>query len=106
MKVAARIARRLAVRVIRGVVRRGRLIAVAAIAVAGIVAAVSFNLISIPQVSSLQDVSSDGGARYQGSGNEPSSVANYIRGQQVYDARLLWDAYSDRVLRDFQRRGW
>jgi len=38
-------------------------------------------------------------------GGEPSSTASYLRGQQTYDASLVWDSYSDRVIQDLQQSG-
>ena len=38
-------------------------------------------------------------------GVEPSATAAYLRGQQMYDAKLVWEAYSDRVVQDLQERG-
>lgn len=38
-------------------------------------------------------------------GAEPSATASYLRGQQTYDAKLVWEAYSDRVVQDLQERG-
>lgn len=36
---------------------------------------------------------------------EPSATASYLRGQQTYDAKLVWEAYSDRVVRELEERG-
>jgi hypothetical protein len=102
VNIIARVARRIVVRLGAGIGRRRRLIGVAVIALAGIIAASALNIsppwagrqLAVPTVS-----------QRAASPEEPVSTANYLRGQQSFDARLIWESYSDRVVQDLARRG-
>ena len=102
MNIITRVARRMVVRSAAGIARHARLTAVLFVALAGIIAASALN-VSLPSPSS--SASSTGGTYKPTSQDEPSTTAAYLRGQQSYDAKLIWDAYSDRVIRDLERRG-
>ena len=104
MNVFGRVLRRGLVRLARGAVQRRGLLAVAFVLLAGGIAVSTFNLASLPFSGSRAGPSTDGVA-YQPSDSEPNATAAYIRGLQVGDARLVWDAYSERAARDLQRRG-
>jgi len=101
MGILGRIARRLAVRMVRGVYRRRGLLALASIATAGFLVLSSFNVLpGLPTMSTSTEPGYQRGAE-----GEPASTANYIRGQQTEDAQLVWDAYSERIRRELQRQG-
>jgi len=104
MSVFGRVLRRLAFRLIRGGLQRRKLIGVVFVLIAGAVAVSSLNLVSKP-LSSSRGRTNESGVAHQLSGDEPSATAAYIRGQQTGDARLVWEAYSDRAKRSLQRRG-
>lgn len=102
MEIVARTIRRALVRVLGSFVRRRRTAALAVLAGAGLLAANLLNLsIGLPGFA--------GGGSSPGyqptTEGEPQSTATYIRGQQVHDATLIWDSYSDRVKGALQRRG-
>jgi hypothetical protein len=102
VNIIARVARRITVRLGIGVARRRRLIAISVFALAGIIAASALN-ISPPWSGRELPVQS---VAYRSAGqDEPLAVANYLRGQQSFDARLIWESYSDRVVQDLARRG-
>ncbi|HZT06668.1 MAG TPA: hypothetical protein VFC51_06530 [Chloroflexota bacterium] len=101
MTIVVRVLRRIAARTVRGSARRGRIIALALFVIAGIIALSSFDL--WPSLS--LSVPSTGSSSAPVAQNEPSSTAAYLRGQQTYDAKLVWQAYSDRVIQDLQQRG-
>src|SRR5438093_6115573 len=103
MSILGRVFRRMAFRAMRGVYRRLGFIAVGAVLVAGFLVVSTLNLLP---TDLLPSASSGGGNAYVGSSDgEPESTVNFIRGQQIYDARLVWDAYSDRMRRAFQQEG-
>jgi hypothetical protein len=108
MSMFGRVFRRAAYRLTRGAVRRRGLIAAAFVIVAGVIAISTFNLVSfptsLPRGRASSGTSTDTPA-YQPSDSEPGATASYIRGLQTGDAKLVWDAYSDRAARDLQRRG-
>ena len=94
------IARRLVGVLGRGPLRRGRLIAVLIIAVGGLVDLTSFVRLPIellPRSSWLP-------FRF-GPGAEPQATAQFLRGQQTFDAHLIWESYSDRVIQSLEERG-
>ena len=62
------------------------------------------NLGSGSSGSSSSDNSAASGT-YQRSSGEPEATYNYIRGQQIYDAKLIWNAYSDRAVQSLQSQG-
>jgi hypothetical protein len=103
MNILGRVARRIVFRAARGIYRRRGFIALGAVLVASALVASSFNL-GLPDLFSAPQ--GDGGGSYSGSSeSEPQATLSYIRGQQVYDARLVWDAYSERMRRAYQQRG-
>ena len=107
MSVFGRVLRRAVFRVARSAIRRRGLIAAAFIVVAGVIAVSTFNLVSFPTSSSRGRTSTGASdvASYQASDTEPNATASYIRGLQTGDAKLVWDAYSNRAASDLQRRG-
>jgi hypothetical protein len=105
MDLFGRVLRRAVFRLARGAVRRRGLLAATFVIVAGVIAISTFNLVSIPILSSRAHSGGDTGPAYQAMDTEPNATASYIRGLQVGDAHLVWDAYSDRAARDLQRRG-
>jgi hypothetical protein len=102
VNIIARVARRILVRTAANIARHARLTILLFVALAGIIAASALN-VSLPAAST--STSSAGGTYRATSQDEPSATAEYLRGQQSYDAKLIWDAYSDRVIRDLERRG-
>jgi hypothetical protein len=102
VNIIARVARRIVVRLGLGIARRRRLIAVAVIALAAVIAVNALN-VSPPWAGRQLAVQSAG--HRTASADEPLSTANYLRGQQSFDARLIWESYSDRVVQDLARRG-
>ena len=104
MALFGRVLRRAVFRLARGAVRRRGLLAVAFIGVAAFLALSTFNVISFSTPTS-SGRSSNEGVAYQAADTEPGSTAAYIRGLQTGDARLVWEAYSERAARDLQRRG-
>lgn len=103
MSVFGSVLRRLVFRLARGAVQRRRRLAVVFGLVAGAIALSSFNLIPTP--GSMTGRGGENVISYQGADNEPNATAGYIRGLQTADARLVWQAYSERAARDLQRRG-
>jgi hypothetical protein len=108
MQIFGRIVRRLVIRTGRGVYRRRGIIAIGAVLIAVVVVVSGLNLMpldfSLPSAPSGPSRSSEGA--YAGtSDGEPQATVSFIRGQQVYDARMVWDAYSDRMHRTYQQRG-
>ncbi len=102
MNIIARVARRIAVRMATRAGRHARLTAILLVALAGIIAASALNL-SLPGIT--RDSQGPSVAYHATSQDEPAATAAYLRGQQSYDAKLIWDSYSDRVIRDLERRG-
>src|SRR5204862_2235150 len=95
-----RVFRRLALRLVRLGIRRRRLIFLSSAALAILVVAGAFGAgsrlgLTLPSTPSI-------GQRAEG---EPEYTARYLKGQEVYDAKMVWDSYSDRVLREAQLRG-
>ena len=105
MDLFGRVLRRAVFRLARGAVRRRGLLAATFVIVAAVIAISTLNLVSIPLLSSHARGSGDTGPAYQASESEPNAISSYIRGLQTGDARLVWDAYSDRAARDLQQRG-
>jgi hypothetical protein len=103
MNVFSRVLGRLFLRLVRGAIQRRRRLAVFFGLVAGAIALSSFNL--IPTAGSPTGRGPENVISYQGTENEPNATAGYIRGLQTADARLVWQAYSERAARDLQRRG-
>lgn len=102
MSVIRRILRRLVLRLARAGIRRRRALLVASLTlvglmVAGVLGAFSGTGLSWPG-------GGGGDVRARGD-NEPQATALYLRGQELYDAKLVWDAYSERVLREGAQRG-
>jgi hypothetical protein len=91
-------ARRIVAAFGKGVPRRGRLVAVLIIAMGCLVALTS--LIRLPvQLSTGRFPLQLGGSP------EPAATASFLRGQQTFDAHLIWESYSDRVLQSLEDRG-
>jgi hypothetical protein len=84
------------------VARRRRPIAFLVVVCGGLALLSAFNLLPF---DILGGSSSTGQASYQPADGEPASTSSYIRGLQSADARLVWNAYSDRASRDLQRAG-
>jgi hypothetical protein len=102
MSIAIRVVQRLALRTFRGAAKRGRLIAIAMIAAAALLVANTLNLWPV----GLGTYPAAGRwTSYTTAENEPNATASYIRGQQTYDARLIWESYSPRSVRAIERRG-
>ncbi len=101
MEIAGRLVRRITARLIHGGARRGRFVAIALIALGGLIAITSLNL--APSLSF--SLSSKGSVYRPNSDEEPPATAAYLRGQQVFDARLIWESYSDRVVQNLQQIG-
>ncbi|MSQ23663.1 MAG: hypothetical protein EXR58_03795 [Chloroflexi bacterium] len=100
MSVISRILRRVLLRLVRLSIRRRRVLLVGTLAVVGLVIAGTFGLgsrfgLALPNPGDLRP-RADG---------EPSATAQYLKGQEVYDAHMVWDSYSERVLREAQQRG-
>ena len=100
MSVIGRVLRRVMLRAARIVLRRRRTLfvgslALAAVVVVGLLGLFSSAGLSIPGA----------GAPYPRGDNEPEATARYLRGQELYDGKMVWDAYSERVLREGQQRG-
>lgn len=95
-----RILRRIALRIVRLGIRRRRLIFLGAAALSALIVASVLGVgarfgLTVPTVSDI-------GQRAEG---EPSATARYLKGQELYDAKMVWDSYSERVLREAQLRG-
>ena len=127
MNILGRVVRRIILRGGRGLRRRRGLIALSALLIASWVVSSSFDL-RFPDVFSYAEggtessYSSDCGAPpttrpdtgpgmvSQGAllvkcDDEPAATSSYIRGQQDYDAQLVWNAYSDRLQQAYEQRG-
>jgi hypothetical protein len=102
VNIIARVARRILVRTAANIARHARLTILLFVALAGIIAASALN-VSLPAAGTSP--SGAGGTYRATSQDEPSATAEYLRGQQSYDAKLIWESYSDRVIRDLERRG-
>jgi hypothetical protein len=110
MELFGRVLRRALVRLIGGALRRRGLIGVAFAVAAAAITLSAVNLVSLPfasssSSSSARDRIGDENANYQASDNEPNATASYARGMLTGDARLVWNAYSERAARDLQGRG-
>jgi hypothetical protein len=80
---------------------RGRLIAALIVVAGGLVALTTLNL--HPPFDLLGRF---GGLPFRvGGGQEPPATANFLRGQQTFDAHLIWESYSDRVVQALEDRG-
>ena len=101
MRIFRRVLRRIGIRAGRAVARRGRLIGVVFLAGAICIAANALGLGPPVFEISVQSAA----APRPTPDPEPPATATYLRGQQTYDAELVWEAYSERALRDLQRRG-
>ncbi|MPZ13630.1 MAG: hypothetical protein GEU73_04270 [Chloroflexi bacterium] len=102
MSILTRFLRRMVVRAAREAVRNRGLVAILVVALAGLLAVSTLNVLGLPST----DGSSPSVGSYQATAlSEPSATASYIRGHQTFDATLIWQAYSDRVVRDLQQRG-
>ena len=97
-----RIVRRLVARFAPLRMTRRRGIGLGAIVLALIIAVGTLNLGSLP---GLQMPSLGGGQGRPQREGEPNATAMYFKGQEAYDAKLVWDSYSDRLIREAQRRG-
>ena len=100
MRVIGRVFRRLLLRFVRLGIRRRRVLFVGTVGVAVLVILGVLGLgsrlgLSFPNPGDLR-------ARAEG---EPPATAQYLKGQEVYDAHLVWDAYSARVISEAQQRG-
>jgi hypothetical protein len=93
--------RRIAIRSRRWVSRRRRRLIGAAFILLAVVVATGLNVLSWP-FSRPTVMGHSGQAAAM---TEPQATAAYMRGQQTYDARAVWEAYSERVLQDLERRG-
>lgn len=100
MSVIGRILRRVLLRVLRLGLRRRRLVFLGAVVVSVLIVAGAIGV--GPRVGLSLPAPGDARPRAEG---EPSSTASYLRGQENYDARMVWDAYSERVTRELQQRG-
>jgi hypothetical protein len=100
MNIVVRVARRLAARVTQANGHPGRIAAVLLIAVGGVIALASLNVFP-----SLRFSMPSGPGLRLSPGNEPAATATYLKGQQTFDAKLVWDSYSERVLQDLRQRG-
>jgi hypothetical protein len=104
MSIFGRVLRRVVARTAGSIYRRRGFIAVGALLIAAVVVASGLNLLPTNLLPSVPTGS--GGNAYVGSGDgEPEATVNYIRGQQIGDATLVWDAYSERIRRQFEQRG-
>src|SRR5688572_11866151 len=95
-----RVLRRVALRLFRLGIRRRRFIfgssaLLAILVIAGMFGAGSRLGLNLPSAPSI-------GQRADG---EPEHTARYLKGQEIYDAKMVWESYSDRVLREAQLRG-
>jgi hypothetical protein len=95
-----RIFRRLALRIVRLGIRSRRILAVGLVALLVVIVAGTFGAgsrfgLSFPSSPEI-------GQRAEG---EPSSTAQFLKGQELYDGKMVWEAYSERVLKEMQQRG-
>jgi hypothetical protein len=77
---------------------RGRIVALSVIVAGGLVALTSFVRLPI-------DIRAGGFLLHIGARPEPAATAQFLRGQQTFDARLIWESYSDRVVQALEDRG-
>ncbi len=103
MSVIGRVFGRLILRLVRLVMRRRRTIAVGSVALATLLVLSALGLftgtgLSLPSVGGSS-------TSHSRADSEPEATALYLRGQELYDAKMVWDAYSERVLREGQQRG-
>src|SRR5437870_1319112 len=96
-----RIARRLLVRIAHPRITRRRGIFLGALGLAVVILAGALNLGSLPGLQ-MPGLGGQGRSSREG---EPNATAMYFKGQEVYDAKLVWDSYSDKLIREAQRRG-
>lgn len=104
MSILLRVVRRLVLRVLRLGIRRRRGLLTGALAVSTLLVASALNLVPLPRLGppSGGGGSADGRPHAEG---EPTATAMYLKGQESYNAQLVWDAYSERAIREAQRRG-
>src|SRR6266545_1121415 len=100
MEVIGRILRRLALRLVRLGFRRRRVVFLGAVGISVLLVASAVGLGSRLGFS-LPTGPADFGSRE----GEPSATARYLKGQEIYDAKMVWDSYSDRVLKEASQRG-
>jgi hypothetical protein len=102
--IAGRVVRRIAHRLVRGTVRRARLIvlgvtALGAVGIAG--AAGALDSLSLPAALPIPGVS----AGYRAVDGEPAATSQYVHGQENFDASMMWAAFSDKTLAALQQGG-
>jgi hypothetical protein len=102
MELAGRVIRRTGVRLVRAGAQRARLAAILVILIGGY--AIAATMEWVPAPASLLPSTDRVGYQATADG-EPTTTASYLRGQQLYDARLVWDAYSERSMLEIQRQG-
>src|SRR5947207_13180697 len=98
--VVRRIFRRLFVRVAHPRISRRRGIFLGALTLSVVIVAGALNLGSLPGLQ-VPGVGGRGSSPREG---EPNATAMYFKGQESYDAKLVWDSYSDRLIQEAQRR--
>lgn len=96
--------RRMVLRVLRLGLRRRRLVLLGTLGIIALLLADTLNLAPVPRLGlpSFGGGAADGRPRAD---SEPTATAMYLKGQEAYDAHLVWDAYSERAIREAQRRG-
>lgn len=99
MSVLSRILQRILLRLVRTGIRRRRLVLLGAVGASALLAA---NALSLSPFRGLSLGPSDGRSRGEG---EPYFTTIYLKGLESYDARMIWDSYSERAMREAQRRG-
>lgn len=101
MSLLRRVTRRLVVRLVGAAGRRRRTFALLTTVGVGLVVASALNVLP----SFLLGSPAPSGQFHQALEGEPPATANYIRGLQTNDVRLVWDSLSEQVTREMQRRG-
>ena len=101
MSIFLRILRRATVRTGLAIARRRWVILGSVVVVAALIAGFALDLISLPAPNSGAG-SSVAEARVPG---EPEATAMFFQGHKTFDARLVWNAYSEAYNRARERQG-
>jgi hypothetical protein len=105
MTIASRVLRRVAVRTVGGLIRRRGWILVLVLLVAGGIAVTTLDLVPLPSTLTMSASSSTAPGYEGGALGEPEATASFIKGNQVYDANLIWSTFSDQLKVAYQRGG-
>ncbi|MEA2641144.1 MAG: hypothetical protein QOF51_2538 [Chloroflexota bacterium] len=104
-----RVMRRAVGRLVLAALHRGTLLIITFVVALGVVGSLLFTSgrVALPNPAGTVGGgnASNGPAEAQRANGEPDATYNYLRGNQTFDAKLMWTAYSDRFTRSLQQSG-